>query len=44
VQFNVFVEVSVDRFVMACVLDNNKILIIYAFDLVGVGCKFNEMV
>jgi hypothetical protein len=38
------IEVSVDRFVMAWVLDNNKIFIIYAFDLVHVGCKFNEMV
>jgi hypothetical protein len=38
------IEVSVDRFVMAWVLDNNKLFIIYSFDLVGVGCKFNEMV
>jgi hypothetical protein len=38
------IEVSVDRFVMAWVMDNNKIFIIYAFDIVGVGCKFNEMV
>jgi hypothetical protein len=38
------IEVNVGRFVMAWVLDNKKIFIIYAFDLVGVGCKFNEMV
>jgi hypothetical protein len=38
------IEVSVDRFVMAWVVDNNKIFIIYAFDLVGVGCNFNEIV